>query len=120
MNRRGFLSLLAPAAAALVAPELLVPKRSIFLPPSGGWPVDVGKYASLEAPLLCGGDTRMTWMTALNNETGDLLEIGDFIRVSNIGLARVVALSEEFIGDRSVTWVSFTKARLENQPLWRI
>lgn len=37
MNRRGFLSLLAPAAALIVAPELLLPKRTFFLPPAGGW-----------------------------------------------------------------------------------
>lgn len=37
MNRRGFLSLIAPAAAALIVPQLLVPKRTIFLPPRGGW-----------------------------------------------------------------------------------
>lgn len=37
MNRRGFLSLIAPAAALIVAPELLLPKRTFFLPPGGGW-----------------------------------------------------------------------------------
>jgi hypothetical protein len=40
VNRRGFLSLLAPAAAALMVPELLVPKRTIFLPPRRRWTVD--------------------------------------------------------------------------------
>jgi hypothetical protein len=34
MNRRNFLGLLAPA---LILPELLVPKRTFFLPPKGGW-----------------------------------------------------------------------------------
>ena len=42
MNRRGFLrGLLTVGVPAVVAPaalaELLVPKRSIFLPPRGGW-----------------------------------------------------------------------------------
>lgn len=37
MNRRGFLSLIAPAAALIVAPELFIPKRTFFLPPAGGW-----------------------------------------------------------------------------------
>lgn len=37
MNRRSFLSLIAPAAALIVAPELLLPKRTFFLPPAGGW-----------------------------------------------------------------------------------
>lgn len=37
MNRRGFLTLLAPAAALIVAPELLIPRKSFFLPPVGGW-----------------------------------------------------------------------------------
>lgn len=40
MNRRGFLSLLAPAAALIVAPELLLPRRTFFLPPTGGWSGD--------------------------------------------------------------------------------
>lgn len=37
ITRRGFLSLLAPAAALIAAPELLLPKRTFFLPPVGGW-----------------------------------------------------------------------------------
>jgi hypothetical protein len=37
MNRRKFLSLIAAAPAALILPELLLPKRSFFLPPAGGW-----------------------------------------------------------------------------------
>jgi hypothetical protein len=40
MNRRGFFGLLAGATAAAIALpeiELLVPKRTIFLPPAGGW-----------------------------------------------------------------------------------
>jgi hypothetical protein len=40
MNRRGFFGLLGAAAAAAIAVpelELLVPKRTIFLPPAGGW-----------------------------------------------------------------------------------
>lgn len=40
MNRRGFFGLLgATAATTIVAPnlELLMPRRTIFLPPSGGW-----------------------------------------------------------------------------------
>lgn len=34
MNRRSFISLIAPAAAALI-----VPSRTIFLPPRCGWPI---------------------------------------------------------------------------------
>lgn len=38
MNRRKFLGLIAAAApAALILPELILPKRSFFLPPVGGW-----------------------------------------------------------------------------------
>lgn len=42
MNRRGFIKLLLPAVGAVaVAPELIAeiwtPRRTIFLPPPGGW-----------------------------------------------------------------------------------
>lgn len=40
MNRRGFFGLLAASAAVAVTAELaelLAPKRTIFLPPVGGW-----------------------------------------------------------------------------------
>ena len=39
MNRRSFLRTLALSAGgiALLGPELLVPKRTYFLPPAGGW-----------------------------------------------------------------------------------
>lgn len=39
MNRRGFLTLAAPAV--LILPELLIPKRSFFLPPMGGWATEI-------------------------------------------------------------------------------
>jgi hypothetical protein len=42
MNRRGFLSALP---AALAAGELLVPKRTFFLPPRGGWFDPAAKWA---------------------------------------------------------------------------
>jgi hypothetical protein len=46
MNRRGFLGVLAGAAAAIAVPELLIPKRSFFLPPPGGWrPSDLTSLA---------------------------------------------------------------------------
>lgn len=38
MNRRSFVGLLAATLpAALIVPELWVPKRTFFLPPAGGW-----------------------------------------------------------------------------------
>lgn len=39
MNRRGFLSFLGAAAVVplVPVPELLLPTRTIFLPPRGGW-----------------------------------------------------------------------------------
>lgn len=38
MKRRAFLGLIAAAIpASLILPELLIPKRSFFLPPTGGW-----------------------------------------------------------------------------------
>lgn len=42
MNRRQFLTrVLAPTAAAVAVPALA---RKIFLPPRGGWPVDINRY----------------------------------------------------------------------------
>lgn len=41
MNRRGFLQGLVGAAAIAATPalaEALLPKRTVFLPPKGGWP----------------------------------------------------------------------------------
>ena len=38
VSRRKFLSFLAGAAGAVAVPALLVPNRSFFLPPPGGWP----------------------------------------------------------------------------------
>jgi hypothetical protein len=55
MNRRSFLSLLAPAGAALLAPDLLLPARSIFLPPAGGWPADIYGYHAAFRPAICEG-----------------------------------------------------------------
>jgi hypothetical protein len=51
MNRRGFL-LTAPAL--LVLPELIVPKRTFFLPPMGGWAdlTGQGLYQKLRDPAL--------------------------------------------------------------------
>jgi len=37
ITRRLFLGLAAGAAGALILPELIVPKRTFFLPPPGGW-----------------------------------------------------------------------------------
>lgn len=37
ISRRGFLLGTAAAAAAVIVPELEVPKKTIFLPPAGGW-----------------------------------------------------------------------------------
>lgn len=37
MNRRGFLGFAATAAGLLVVPELLLPRKTFFLPPAGGW-----------------------------------------------------------------------------------
>lgn len=65
MNRRGFLGLLASTpVAAVLAPdlvELLAPKRTIFLPPRGGWGwrddiLDVATssvYSNVLAPGVC-------------------------------------------------------------------
>lgn len=37
MKRRAFLGLMAAVPAALILPELLMPNRTFFLPPTGGW-----------------------------------------------------------------------------------
>jgi hypothetical protein len=48
ISRRGFLQgLLAAAPAALIVPELLIPTRTIFLPPAGGWVASEWSVSSL-------------------------------------------------------------------------
>jgi hypothetical protein len=47
MNRRNFISLATTAAGILLLPELLIPKRTFFLPPVGGWQ----KYDYVEIAL---------------------------------------------------------------------
>ena len=50
MNRRRFLQILT-APAGLAAAELIVPHRTIFLPPRGGWPIadgKIGRYTGFE------------------------------------------------------------------------
>ncbi len=37
VSRRGFLLGLGASAATLAVPELLLPSKSFFLPPKGGW-----------------------------------------------------------------------------------
>lgn len=49
VKRRHFLAMLG-AAGALAGSELLLPKRSIFLPPIGGWPHGRIAHASLIVP----------------------------------------------------------------------
>jgi hypothetical protein len=54
MNRRGFLRLLAPAAALIAAPELLLPRRTFFLPPAGGWGGDwLQKWVHADVRQAC-------------------------------------------------------------------
>ena len=55
MNRRSFLRTLALSAGgiALLGPELLVPKRTYFLPPKGGWriiPESLYDFAATPGP----------------------------------------------------------------------
>lgn len=61
MNRRGFLSFLGAAAVAplVSVPELLLPTKTIFLPPAGGWlsgrydvRIDVGPHERYSNRLL--------------------------------------------------------------------
>lgn len=49
MNRRGFLRGAIGAAAALAIGEAFLPKRSIFLPPAGGWPAgQLGSFRGVD------------------------------------------------------------------------
>ena len=50
MNRRQFFLATLSTAAAIAVPELWVPKRTIFLPPRGGWPSS--KIAVVDASYL--------------------------------------------------------------------
>lgn len=58
MNRRNLLKLLAGSVATLAVGELLLPKRTIFLPPRGGWRPWDGQLAGWEdwkrAPFIYG------------------------------------------------------------------
>lgn len=47
MNRRGFLAGLLAGAGAAAAGELIVPNRSIFLPPAGGWKPWLNKFENI-------------------------------------------------------------------------
>lgn len=74
MNRRGFFGLFAAAAAtAIAAPELelLVPTRTIFLPPAGGW---IGRGNQLltikmiSEEMMCVFSRNMEFMSEIDRE----------------------------------------------------
>lgn len=88
MNRRGFLSLLAPAAALIVAPELLLPKRTFFLPPAGGW----GHYTATDVLM----DYAAYWERAIRAYNPPVMHVNeawlaDRIEFANSKLAEVLA-----------------------------
>jgi hypothetical protein len=77
MNRRGFLSLLP----VLAVPVLLVPKRTFFLPPAGGWHSTVYKFNPQPFQLMTdegmvawdGGE----WTPTENYKVNDLIRFTD-------------------------------------------
>lgn len=65
MNRRAFLLALSTAAAAgLIVPELVLPKRTFFLPPRGGWRSENywTAWDPENAPSPPAGDFPAIWM----------------------------------------------------------
>lgn len=50
MNRRQVFAVLAAAAA--VPNELWIPKRTIFLPPKGGWPAKYSYWLEFKRPIV--------------------------------------------------------------------
>ena len=70
MDRRKFLTLLGIAApVALIVPELILPKRTFFLPPAGGWRQT---YSHTGAYTKRAGGT-VTYIMPDQAECGDLL-----------------------------------------------
>ena len=45
ITRRQFLTTTGLAIAGLIIPELVLPQKTFFLPPPGGWPKDYAKQA---------------------------------------------------------------------------
>lgn len=52
LSRRKFLGFSAAGAAALLLPELVVPKKTFFLPPVGGWKREIVYLHSSEFRLV--------------------------------------------------------------------
>ncbi len=124
MNRRDFLRIASPlAAAGLILPELLLPKRTFFLPPTAGWCPDIQQWinedmrqAFLAAERNMWGRGSLTGMAeALELMQADLLAFGtgaininrafeDFARVSHVPIellrvTRRAGLPKEFLNN---------------------
>ena len=57
MNRRKFIASISQVGAAVAAGELLVPQRTIFLPPRGGW------WRDFSTEDMCYRHMEMMWVT---------------------------------------------------------
>lgn len=104
MNRRGFLRGALGAAVGIVAGaelvEALAPKRTIFLPPRGGWFPNVRVLRSEAEVLELFGPDVTTIHTAIGHELDALLRVGQPIYYNDEGLklieARVHAVLRKF------------------------
>lgn len=87
MNRRGFLRGALGATVGVVAGaelvEALAPKRTIFLPPRGGW--RLGSLAELQAEAAMSYDLQ----TAIGRELDALLSLPAPIYYNDEGLALI-------------------------------
>ena len=61
LNRRQFFLATLSTAAAIAVPELWVPKRTIFLPPRGGWGVTPVTTSAIGGNWESWDDPTQTW-----------------------------------------------------------
>jgi hypothetical protein len=103
ITRRALLSSLLPVAAgALIAPELIVPKKTIFLPPIGGW-------LPKEEPILIGESY---------TDISPILEPGDIIRLGGRTL-RVAEVTVDYSTYDILSWSGRTQRYTRHTPYIR-
>lgn len=91
MNRRGFFGLLGAAVIAplVPVPDLLLPTRTIFLPPRGGWIARSGNQLLtpelFARELLVIFETQIQLMDRINREYDQSFLAGSRLRTIQVG-----------------------------------